>query len=448
MILKRLGCGVATPIAILVLSAASTQAQWKITTYKAPPPSPPPITSMAIADQYMSGAFASRFMATSTVTHVNLWENGGHGQFGNVPPNNPEFAFPGLDQNAGAGDTNDFVARVSGTFVVAAANTYHFFTDSDDGNRFLLDLNQNGSFDLPAESIVPDGGLQGSCEPGDTSCRESSMAAGFYPAGIPLNAGNYKFEISMFERGGGASIDAGYSRGASPTALAIGDPRLGISLLAPADVKVVGAAVGAAYPEITNFSIADGLRSIPNQPGFPQSGFFDVFNLVDSGGGGDFPGDSGVPGLGAPDADDDNDFLAVGRGIMIVPAGGITNAVFRSNTDDGGRLLIDLNQNGNLYDDAPVINDDVLAGPHNFDSAPQTLAAGNYLVEYSWFERGGGGEGEVSVRLTSTGPFTLLGDTAAAAAGTGLRIAAIPEPTTALLVLVGLASLVGLARRR
>jgi hypothetical protein len=28
-----------------------------------------------------------------------------------------------------------------------------------------------------------------------------------------------------------------------------------------------------------------------------------------------------------------------------------------------------------------------------------SLSAGRYLIEYSWFERGGGAEGEVSVSL-------------------------------------------------
>jgi hypothetical protein len=219
--------------------------------------------------------------------------------------------------------------------------------------------------------------------------------------------------------------------------------------LAPAEVKTVGAAVGPLPPEIVNFAAADALRTAVQAPGFPQSGIFDTYNLVDSGGDGDFPGGAGVPGLGAPDANDDNDFVAVGRGILVVPAGGITGAVFRSNTDDGGRLLIDVNKNGTLGDPADVIiNDNVLAGPHNFDSAPVNLAAGQYAVEYSWFERGGGGEGEVSVRLTPNGPFTLLGDDAAVAAGTGLQVLLVPEPTSLVLSVMSLCALAHILRRR
>jgi hypothetical protein len=431
-------------VGVLFLVMSQAQAQWTITTYKASPPNPPEITTMAIADQYFTGAFPSRFMGTSTVTHVNLFESGDPGQFPNTPPNSPQFPFPALDQNAGAGDTNDFVARITGTLVVAAANSYNFFTDSDDGNRFRLDLNQNGTFEDATESIVPDGGLQGAGNPADPANTNMPERSG----DIMLNPGNYKFEISMFERGGGASIDAGYRRAGSPTQLAIGAPQLGISLMAPAEVKVVGAAVGSAYPQLTNFAIAEPLKTLPNQPGFPATGIFEVFNTVDTGGDGDFPNGSGLPGLGAPGANDDEDFLAVGRGILLVPTGGINNAVFRSNTDDGGRLRIDINRDGDFGDAGElVINDDVLSGPHNFDSAPVSLVAGQYAIEYSWFERGGGAEGEVSVRLSPTGVFTLLGDNAAAAAGTGLDVLLVPEPTTMALVVLCVLGLAGIRKR-
>jgi hypothetical protein len=159
--------------------------------------------------------------------------------------------------------------------------------------------------------------------------------------------------------------------------------------------------------------------------------------------------DSGVPGLGAPNASDDDDFTVVGRGHLIVPAGGITGAVFRSNTDDGGRLRIDINRDGDFGDAGElVINQDVLQGDTNTDSSPVTLGAGRYATEYSWFERGGGAQGEVSVRLTTGGPFTLLGDNAAVAAGTGLDVALIPEPSTVVLVGLSLVGLVGIGRRR
>jgi hypothetical protein len=155
------------------------------------------------------------------------------------------------------------------------------------------------------------------------------------------------------------------------------------------------------------------------------------------------PGDEGAPGLGFPNLDDEDNFLVVGSGTLVVPAGGIADAVFRSTSDDGGRLLIDTNQDGDFSDPGDVIiNDDALSAPHNFDSQPVTLAAGNYAIEYSFFERGGQAEGEVKVRLRENLPFTLLGDDNAVAFGAGLEV--IPEPAT--IALAGLAGLLLVGR--
>ena len=454
----RLFCRCAAALTtVLVLVVSQAQAAWTITTYMAT--GNVLVTSMEVADQYFTGALPQRFVGESTVTHVNLWENGGLGQFGDVPPNNPQFPFPGLDNVPVAGNTNNYTARITGTLVVAADNTYHFFTDSDDGNRFRLDINQNGTFEDVTESIVPNGGLQAAGNPGDTTTAEQSTDMGFYPDGIPLTAGNYNFEISMFELSGNASIDAGYRRGTDPFALAIGDPRRGISLLGPAQVRVVGAETGPLG--LSSFAAADALRAGPQRPGFPVTELRDVFNIVNGGGDGDFPGGEDAPGL-APTPPAEDVFFVVGTGFLAVPRGGISNAYFRSNTDDGGRLLIDRNQDGDLSDPEDIVLlQDRLQSPFNTTSGdpasvtgtidqpgPVTLAEGLYSIEYSFFENGGGAEGEVSVSLTGPeGPFFLLGDNAAVAAGTSLDVI-IPEPTSLALLGLAVANLVGFARRR
>jgi hypothetical protein len=413
-------------LAAIVLSlalAATAHGQWTITTYTNPGVE---ITSMAIADQVFSGARPQRFDASTTVAQVDLFENGGVGQFA------INLAFPGVDQNEGVGDTKDFTARATGTLVVNAAGPYDFFTDSDDGNRFRLDLNQNGTFEDATESIVPDGGLQGAGTP------ERSAIINLVP-------GNYNFEVSFFERGGGGSIDAGYRVGA--TQYVLGDAAGGIGMVGPANVRAVGAVIS---PQVTNFAIADALRTGANAPGFPITAQLETFNLEDSGGQGVFPNTDGAPGLGAPGANDDNDFIVVGTGTLVIPAGGVTGAIFRSNTDDGGRLLIDTNQDGDVTDAGDVvINQDALQGPTNTDSAPINLAGGNYLIEYSWFERGGGGEGEVSVSLNgggANGLYTLLGDNVAVRDGTGLEV--IPEPSTVVLAGFAVLGIIALVRRK
>jgi hypothetical protein len=50
------------------------------------------------------------------------------------------------------------------------------------------------------------------------------------------------------------------------------------------------------------------------------------------------------------------------------------------------------------------------------------LAAGQYLIEYSFFERGGGASGEVGVSLDGGTTWRLLGDDAAVMAGTSLDV--------------------------
>lgn len=429
----------------LVLLLSEAHADWTITTYNQIVGNPE-ITTMGIADSYFSGARPQRFNMTGSASTVDYAEGTG-GQFS---ANNP---FPGIDGLGGGGtvgDTNDFTARITGTLVVNTAGFYDFFTDSDDGNRFRLDLNQNGTFEDATESIVPDGGLQGAGTP------ERSVE-------LDLATGNYLFEVGFFERGGGANIDAGYRPVNAITGIpgaqsVLGNAAGGIGLLGnTANIRVVGGAIGGNGPDLNNFAIADALRTGPNEPGFPVTEFREVFNLRDSGGDGDFNlvatgnPDEGVPGLGAPGASEDDDFLVVGTGFLIVPPGGIAGAIFRSNTDDGGRLLIDTNQDGDLTDAGDVvILRDALQGDQNTDSAPTSLASGIYLTEYSWFERGGGGQGEVSVSLAggAVGSFRLLGDDVAASAGIGLDIATHPIPEPATFVLAGLAVAMAAAARR
>src|SRR5262245_38931192 len=91
----------AKAVAGVLLCAPAAFADFTISTYKAAPE----IINFSIADDYFTGALPQRFVGLGTTNAVDLFENGGNGQF---VLNNP---IPGLDQNAGVGDTDDFVVR-------------------------------------------------------------------------------------------------------------------------------------------------------------------------------------------------------------------------------------------------------------------------------------------------------------------------------------------------
>jgi hypothetical protein len=152
----------AAAVPAVLFGAGEARAQFQVTTYQG---GRQDLVNFNIADAVFNGARPQRFVGNGTAPQVDLFENGGPGQF---TINHP---FPGLDKNVAPSDTDDFTARATGVLVVNTMGMFDFFTDSDDGNRFRLDLNRNGTFEDATESIVPDGGLQGTGTP------EASMPA-------------------------------------------------------------------------------------------------------------------------------------------------------------------------------------------------------------------------------------------------------------------------------
>src|ERR1041385_2983193 len=171
-------------------------------------------------------------------------------------------------------------------------------------------------------------------------------------------------------------------------------PGVMISTLAAADALIAG--VGRDYVVVSYYAQA---------------------NMEDTGGPGDFGNNPGVAG-----GDNADDFAGGGTGRLVVTAPGAY--MFRANADDGQRLRIDLNNDGDFDDPGEaVIVDDVLSPPHNVDSPFIPLAAGTYRMEWTWFERDGGAEGELSVSVDGT-TFYVLGD----AAALGLGVVQAPDP--------------------
>ena len=77
------------------------------------------------------------------------------------------------------------------------------------------------------------------------------------------------------------------------------------------------------------------------------------------------------------------------------------------------------------------------------EQLPQTCNIG---FQYNWFERGGGGEGDVSVNLGNG--FQMLVSDSAVGAGTSLGVVSVPEPTTVVLAGLAAVGVLGMLRRR
>lgn len=129
-----------------------------------------------------------------------------------------------------------------------------------------------------------------------------------------------------------------------------------------------------------------------------------------SAGGGNFGGDINPGGLGEFD---ENHFAVRSKGMLHVTVAG--NYRFRNNTDDGSRLRLDLNIDNVFQAAEQIITDDVTSGPHNALSPVIFLAPGEYYIEHTWFDGGGGAEADMGISRDG-GPFLLLGDQTSAGA--------------------------------
>ena len=109
------------------------------------------------------------------------------------------------------------------------------------------------------------------------------------------------------------------------------------------------------------------------------------------------------------------DFCVRATGVITIPATGAWT--FCLNSDDGGRVRLDRNNDGDFIDSGEqVILVNVNRGAADTFGTVASLAAGNYAIEVMWWERGGGESLEVSAApgtlASFTNAFDLIGDTA------------------------------------
>lgn len=396
--------------ALLMCCSGTARADWLIQTYSKP--SVGTISNYATADALIGGTSLA-FSHTAPYSLANTSDNGDSGG---------EFGVGTQIVGIGPGDIDDFAFVGKGGLTVGTSGSYTFYTNTDDGSRVKLSVN-GGAF----SQVVTDDVLSG----------PHTVPS----AAIALNAGDtVDFDWMWFERGGGAEGEFFYSRDGGAHTL-IGNSAQGLALNG-------GSLSGTVYksqivPGITLNNYND-VATLLGTPGtLKGEGYFPTFNIVNSGGDADFPGGVNAPGV-PTDADD---FVAIGTGYLDIEPGQTGDYIFRTNSDDGARLKIDLNDDGD-FDDAGelVINHDVLQGPTNTDSGVVSFPLdGYYKIEYSFFERGGGAEGELSARSASGTSFILVGDRAAGGLGV---VRPIPEPSTMILAGIGGLAFVLYRRRK
>lgn len=385
--------------ALLLSCVGSARADWQIKTYSVPPAL---ITNYATADALIGGTSLG-------LTHAAQYS------LGNTQDNNDGGGPAGLGTQIagiGPGDVNDFAFVGTGSMTVATTGTYMFFTNTDDGSRLRLNINGGGF-----NQVITDDVLSG----------PHTVPS----AGIALTAGDVvDFNWMWFERGGGAEGELFYDRDGGADAL-IGNGAEGLTLNGGSYTGTVYKSLG----DVNNLFAADVLIGAPGT--LKGKGYFPTFNIVNSGGDADFGGGVNAPGV----AQDSDNFALVGTGFLDIQPGMTGDYIFRTNTDDGARLRIDLNDDGDFGDAGEtVINHDFLQGPTNTDSGVVSFPDdGYYMIEYTFFEAGGGAEAELSARSVNSASFVLVGDTANGGLGV---VRPVPEPSTLILAsLTGLAAL-------
>ncbi len=202
----------------------------------------------------------------------------------------------------------------------------------------------------------------------------------------------------------------------SDTAWPSGTSGIGFGLLVPGmTVNEVGSSVTMSNLAVLDATLA-GSNRIANDTQIRQ-----VINFLGEGADGHFGANAvfAVPG--------ENHGLKA-TGFISIPTTGAWT--FGVNSDDGSRLRVDINNDGDFADAGEtVILDDTGHAPQDFFGTV-TLSAGSHAFEFVFYEIGGGDEVELFAaagsKSTFDSSFRLIGDTA----NGGLAVATLPAGGT------------------
>ena len=334
--------------------------------------------------------------------------------------------FPGQVTDGDTAESdNDFIGVAKGKFTVPTTGTYTIQSRSDDGmglrviGKQFTSVHGGGTMDVDGSMVSPN-------DTGDADTRGV----------IELTAGEHEFEAMMWERGGGAWWEMSIVNGSHPNA----------DLPSTAWRPLIGPAVPYLPTNLPGVDGGNGTVGVTDYAGLGQtvSGLENAANLIqeiksgalepdvvvsqqysrtdvtdpntNAGGG---PSVAGTPNPFPSDTPaDDNDFLSVAKGTIMVTEPGTYTIQVRS--DDGmglrmiGKSFSAVHGGGRLdYDGSMVFRDDT--GDANSRGVIE-LTAGKHDFEFLYWERGGGAFWEISsaqgdAGSTGIAQWLALGDT-------------------------------------
>lgn len=296
---------------------------------------------------------------------------------------------------------DNYTARITGQFNVAATGNYTFSTTSDDGSVLRIDGNV----------VVSNNFFQGA------TTRNGSVL---------LTAGIHNFELLYFEGGGAANLGVGsVSGGTIPRGFSAADPTnqlpAGVTIVNHDNLPQLEVRVWADNPAARRFDTSTGALVNDNPASFLGTIIAPDINF-------DYATGSTWSPFGRG-----NDFSVSITGFLNVGADG--DYSFGLNGDDGSWLFVDGVQ---------IVND---GGFHGSNQAANTR--GTPRVTGSAFLTAGFHEFEVRMFEAGGGSGVTLFLPAGVGYATAAEVAAIPEPSTLALAGCGLVGcLAGYLRRR